>query len=264
MSGFQEHGEERLKRNAMKRDVKEFPNMNTSPSPLSSPARGEDLHRDSPPLRGGCLLRYLTNEHLGIIHSERGIALVMVLILSAISLAIMAALVYMITAGTQISGVQKRYRTALEAGLGGKDITYQVLAARGDPQIDNINFLINPNIGGCLATKLNLPTSGWGACNSSMSINPAGDLTSYDFSFQLQGINYFGVQPIDYIVYSKIVDTVEGNSGGDIGLTKGGVVNTNSGEVSMVSIPYLYTIEVEAENAANRAERAKLSILYQY
>ena len=194
----------------------------------------------------------------GFIRSEKGIALVMVLILSAVALAIMAGLVYMLTAGTQVSGAQKRYRTALEAGIGGRDITYQVLASRGDPGIPSINFLLNPNIGGCLTTKLNNPTNGWGACNSSLAINPAVDNTSYDMTFTLPGAN------ATYTVYSKIVDTVEGNSGGDIGLTKGGVVNTNSGEVSMVSIPYLYTIEIQAENAANPAERAKLSVLYQY
>jgi hypothetical protein len=204
--------------------------------------------------------RALTGDFPGTvaIRSEKGIALVMVLILSAVALAIMAGLVYMITAGTQISGSQKRYRTALEAGIGGTDITYQVLAARGNPTIPDINFLINPNIGGCLDTKLNMPTSAWGGCNSSMAINPAIDNTSYDMTFTLPGAN------ATYTVYSKIVDTVEGNSGGDIGLTKGGVINTNSGEVAMVSIPYLYTIEIEAENAANRAERSKLSILYQY
>jgi hypothetical protein len=67
-----------------------------------------------------------------------------------------------------------------------------------------------------------------------------------------------------YTVYGKIVDTVDGNSGGDLGLIKGGVVNSNSGEVAVVSIPYLYTIELDVENAASRAERAKLSVLYQY
>ena len=64
------------------------------------------------------------NDMSGIFSNERGIALVMVLILSAIALAIMAALIYMITVGTQASGMQKRYRTALEAGKGGADISY--------------------------------------------------------------------------------------------------------------------------------------------
>ena len=67
-----------------------------------------------------------------------------------------------------------------------------------------------------------------------------------------------------YRVYAKIVDTVEGNSGGDEGLVKGGVVLSSTGEVSVLSIPYLYTIELDAENPANPYERAKFSIIYQY
>src|SRR4030067_1587792 len=66
------------------------------------------------------------------IRNEKGIALVMVLVLSAIILIIMAGLIYMLTTGTQLSGMQKRYKTALEAGIGGADITYQVIALRGE------------------------------------------------------------------------------------------------------------------------------------
>ncbi len=190
--------------------------------------------------------------------NEKGIALAMVLILAAIALIVMAGLLYLLTAGTQISGMQKRYRTAVEAGIGGIDITYQTIAARGNPNIPNINFLINPAIGTCLDTKLNNTTSDWGGCNSSLAIDPAGDNQSYDMTFTLPGAG------TNYTVYSKIVDTVDGNSGGDIGLTKGGVVNANSGEITMVSIPYLYTLEVDVQNAANPAERAKFSVLYQY
>ena len=74
--------------------------------------------------------RRARNDISGVLSNEKGIALVMILILSAIALAIMAGLIYMITAGTQISGMQKRYKTALEAGKGGTDITYQLIAAR--------------------------------------------------------------------------------------------------------------------------------------
>jgi hypothetical protein len=83
--------------------------------------------------------------------------------------------------------------------------------------------------------------------------------TTYDLRFDL------GTSPYPtYRVYAKIVDTVEGNSGGDEGLLKGGVVLVNTGEIAVLSIPYLYTIEVDAENRDNPSERAKLSILYQY
>ena len=199
--------------------------------------------------------------HAGIrvLASERGIALAMVLILSAIALAVMAGLIYMLTAGTQISGMQKRYRTAQEAGLGGAGITYQLISARGNPNIPLTGFSIPAmNVGGvnCLTDKLTKPTANWNAaCSNTPNINPAV-ASSYDMTFQL------GTDPT-YTVFSKIVDTVEGNSGGDEGLIKGGVV-TSSGEITVVSVPYLYTLEVDTENTANPAERSKYSILYQY
>ena len=67
-----------------------------------------------------------------------------------------------------------------------------------------------------------------------------------------------------YRVYSKIVDAVEGNSGGDEGLLAKGVVSGSTGEVTVMSRPYLYTLEIDAENASNPAERSKLTILYEF
>ena len=200
----------------------------------------------------------MKNEKL----NEKGIALVMVLILSAIALAIMAALVYMLTSGTQISGMQKRYRTALEAGVGGADVTFQLIAARGDPGIPLNNFIITASsVGGynCLTDKLNNSTSAWnGVCSTSVVIDPT-DPATYDMSFEL-GTPGFPT----YKIHAKIVDTVEGNSGGDFGLTKTAVVATGQGEITPMSIPYLYTVEIDSQNVANPTERAKYSVLYQY
>jgi hypothetical protein len=202
---------------------------------------------------------------LSCVEADRGIALVMVLILSAISLGIMAALVYMLTVGTQASGLHKRYRNALDAGKSGAEITYDLLAARGNPNISGLPVTIpaqSYNTGGagtgdCLIAKLNTKTADWGACDASVSIDPSNQAT-YDWSFQL------GEGSQTYTVYAKIVDTVEGNSAGSIGLTKGGVVSTNSGEITVMSRPYLYTLEVDAQRSTNPQERAKYSILYQY
>jgi len=206
-------------------------------------------------------------DHASCVRNENGIALVMVLILSAIVLAIITGLIYMITSTTQISGMQKRYRTALEAGMGGADVTFRLLALRGDPELTMRNAIgYNRTISdACFAAKLNSTTSvtNWAACGSyanatAMVINPA-DTTTYDFRFDLGSSPY-----PTYRGYGKIVDTVEGNSGGDEGLLKHGVVSSGSGEITVVSIPYLYTIEVDAENSVNPSERAKLSVLYQY
>ena len=67
------------------------------------------------------------------VKNERGMALAMVLVFSVICLAVMAALIYMVTSSTRFSGGQKRYYSALEAAKGGAEIVYQVIgAAAGD------------------------------------------------------------------------------------------------------------------------------------
>jgi hypothetical protein len=222
-----------------------------------------------------------------IVRNEKGIALAMMLILAAVALLIMAGLLYIITSSTQISGMQKRYKTALDAGFGGANISYQFISFRGDP-IDTSSFQtllssINPVIttpdgsgtGDCsgtdisgvpyhgLAAKLMTPTyrNGvriWSAdCDSTMSIIP-GTTISYDMQFEVPG------SPSNYIVYAKIVDTVEGNSPADKGLGGEGVVVSGGGVVTVMKMPYLYTMEMQAQSVTNPSERAKLSILYQY
>lgn len=188
------------------------------------------------------------------LRNEKGIALIMVLILSGISLAIIAGLIYMITAGTQISGLQKMYRTSLEAGMGGKDAMYEIIRTRGDL---NITICTEVWSATCETDKLTKSTADWNAaCNSSFNIIP-GTTSTYDMTCTL------GVD-IQFTAYTKIVDTVKGNSGADMGLIKTGVVISNPGEVQVMSIPYMYTVEIEAERTNNPAERAKLSVLYQY
>jgi hypothetical protein len=101
--------------------------------------------------------------------------------------------------------------------------------------------------------KLAGPIATWGGLDNASTINPAVN-TSYDMRIDLGA----------YTVYTKIVDTVDGNSGADEGLIKTAVVNAGSGEVTAVSVPYLYTIEVLSQSTTNATERSKLSILYQY
>ena len=197
-----------------------------------------------------------------ILSDNKGIALVMVLIISLISLVIMSGLIYMVTTGTQVSGIEKRYRTALEAGKSSIDIAYQVFSSRGANPFTAvegapISFSIT-SPGTCLTNKLNNATVDWdAACDTSLTIIPA-TTTTYDMAFQIVGTS------LDYSVYAKIVDTVEGNSSGDEGLVKTGVVISNSGEVPVMHIPYLYTVEIASENTNDPTERTRLSALCQY
>ncbi|MCE5194875.1 MAG: hypothetical protein LLF28_05370 [Nitrospiraceae bacterium] len=185
-------------------------------------------------------------------------ALAMILVLSAIALIVMAGLVYMLTSGTQISGLQRRYATAYEAGVGGRDIMYQVVAERGDPNIPSLtNFLIPAtNVGGinCLTNKLLSYTADWNAaCSNTLTIDPL-TVTTFDVRYDLG----------NYRVYAKIVDTVLGNSAPDFGLAKGSVATTDTGEIKVPTKPFLYSIEINSENIVNADERAKISVLYAY
>jgi len=185
------------------------------------------------------------------LENERGVALIFVLLLAVVALITTAGLLYIVGKGGFISGQQKRHNRALEAGRGGMQAPLQVINDRG---VDTIG-LTNVFLGGNLATKLANPTGSWAGIDNTSMIDPAVDNT-YDLRFDLGS----------YRIYSKIVDTVEGNSGPDTGLIKTGVVSTGSGEVVVMNVPYLYTVEELSANQVNPSstERVKISALYQY
>ncbi len=228
----------------------------------------------------------LVTRYSSRVTSQKGIALIMVIVLSAIVLAIMAALLYMVMSRSQISGLQKRYKTTFEAGMGGASLAYEYIDSRVDaPTVssldssltgNNINFVVGSSFittpSGCqtktadaycgqfgnytgLATKLYLPTRCWLNCNLAQTIDP-GTSSTYDLAFQLPGEN------TNYNVYAKITDTVPGNTSGGEDLSVYGVVDARTSQRQ--SVPYLYTIEVDSQSQANPSERSKLSILYQY
>ncbi len=227
--------------------------------------------------------RFLTRNSFSAQGNQKGIALVMVLVLSAIGLALMTTLIYLVTVGTQVSGVQKRYKTALEAGMGGKDIVLQVVSMKDKDFTDIEGLFTAMNAAGAgitaaittapeckgndagldyegLQTKLRASFSTWSAeCGlvKTLTIDPTVAST-YDMKFRIGS----GIQ---YDVYARIADTVSGSPvGNDAGLRGAGVVNNQGETIEVAGIPNLYTIEVLTENSANSQEKAKLQILYQY
>lgn len=221
------------------------------------------------------------------IKNEKGIALVMVLVLALIGLGMVSSLLFMLTQGTQFSGAQKFYRTAEEAGFGGVELTTQYLASRGELDIpvlpglaftsgcncndpytytDNIDLMTGAASNRC--DKLCSPTASWpvaldenGLAGIQVSLNPK---VNTDMQYTLPGL-----LPVTYTVYAKIVDTVQGNS--DVGglvlsgeLGGAGVVASNSGLVNPPHNPYIYRLEVQAEATNNPREHSRMSVLYLY
>lgn len=231
--------------------------------------------------------------------NEKGIALFMVLVLSFISLAITASMVYLVTVGTTTSGSEKRYKTALEASVGGVDIAREVIGFRGNKYFTEafLNSLPSPSYGylspagdpalsSCeplsnstvctllgdydatyrgLETKLRLPTWCWSSCDSSVGIDPAYD-TTYDFTFKLEGQNADQAK-YAYNVYVKIIDATYGNSSaGGLGIVKNKVVfdTYGSGSITVPQVVYLYTVEILSQAVNNPDERARTSVLLEY
>ncbi len=229
----------------------------------------------------GCIVS--TSAHR---RAERGVALLVVLVLSAVALALITALLYMISVGTQTSGMHKTYRTALEAGVAGADLMYEIVEQRDDASINTllsnwqagglINSM-NTSLASCSGTAYasGSGVSVTGAAAKNMTTRDtwtncgvyslATGSASYDYTFVL------GTSP-QYTVYAKITDVREGNTGSSVGggganrhiLIQNPVVGGGSGEIATPSIPYLYEMEIDAENNVKPEEHAKLSILYQY
>jgi len=211
---------------------------------------------------------------------QKGIALATVLVLTVISLSIVATLVYLVTQGTRFSGFHKRYATALEAGTGGAELIMMLIHYHGDINTGDfagLNLKTDSGIFGscdcgdplvfndttppsCLCLKLCDPTAIWIAAGCSNSyINPSDIKTSFpDLRLDLTGTVR------TYRVFTKIVDTTIGNTDlSGLNLGGSGVVNS-SGTISPPTTPYLYSIEILSEDRDNAIEQSRLSVLYAY
>jgi hypothetical protein len=217
--------------------------------------------------------------------NEKGIALVMALILSLIALAIVSALVFMVTQGSSVSGLMKRYETAKEAAKAGEELF--VLAIVDETFRGTVDLVgkysaltfrsLPPYASGCLQTKLSNQTSDWGACSIPPDPKIAFDpKTSPDMTFTLAGPDPADHSK-DFNVFLKIVDTVGGNTDisglgleGTFGVVEGGP----SSVIMPAAIPYMFRVEIQAEQNPQKAaivttgrtvsERANLSVLYAY
>jgi Flp pilus assembly pilin Flp len=202
-----------------------------------------------------------------LLKNENGIAMVTALMLTMISLTIIMALLYMITAGAQLSGAQKRYKTSLDAAHGGvdvaiKDIVPTMMQNLSDPNlvatVEGSFGAVNLDVTAtqaCLQAKLTTPTSQWPSGCSQQS-NPK---QSPDMSLLLPST--IGDR---FRVYTKIVDTVKGNSDVSGLQLEGAGVAESSPVLTPQHFPYLYRVEVQGERETNAREQSNVSALYAY
>lgn len=202
--------------------------------------------------------------------NEAGVTLLTALMFIAICLVMIVALVQMLLVGTETSGSQKNYRNSLEASYSGAELVTKEFIPRLFPNYSTglgpllgtfsgtgagqINLVVNK---ANLKEKLGHPTADWGPLSKTLDPKDTPDL-----QFQLKS----NTSGSNYNVYTKIVDTVQGNSdttGIDYIDSGAGVAGGGAG-IGIKHNPSLYTLEVRAERADNAKEKALLSVLYAY
>lgn len=200
------------------------------------------------------------------VRNERGMVLVTALMLSFLALAIILALLYVISQGTKMSAASKRYKSALEASYGGVEVFTKEfipqLSGALTPSLTSVLVGGAPAFGtySCIQDKLNKTSPQWGACSAAAkTVNPKD---GFDTTFSLRGQ---AGQP-NFNVYAKIVDTQPGNSdtSGIEQMDSGAGVAYGAAGVSPKHMPATYRIEVQGERATNPLEKANLSVLYAY
>ena len=200
--------------------------------------------------------------------AKKGAALITVVALVVVTSLVVATVYYFIRRGIEVTGLQKKYQTAREASLGGLDVfTKEVLPmAIGNTSLSDVvasfNTITSAQVqqgatNTCFSDKLLKTTATWGAgCNSTLDAK-----SSPDIRFTLSGV----APARPFIVYTKIIDTVAGNSNTSGILLEGqGTAESQSGLITAQHFPYTYRMEVQSERQNDATEKANFSVLYAY
>ncbi len=200
-------------------------------------------------------------------------ALVMSLILAVISLAFASSLLYLGVQGTRMSGLEKRYRTAIGAAKGAVEHSTKVIDYNGNDPAAMATF---DDAGirsqGCFIEKLNSETVNWPAQTICSTLS--GDQLTSDVTVAPDMMLALGASPHQYMVSVKVIETIPGNSppvtggtgGGQGGIDTKAVVEGGSGSgiIKPMHMPYLYIVEVQSVNTDNADEVAHITYLYEH
>lgn len=216
---------------------------------------GTTEESDSEPVRG---------ISMRILNNNQGIALVTALMMTLISLTMVMALLYVVTQGVRVSGQTKKYHTALDAAYGGSELmvkdAFPIILQNYStvglvPAVQAAFPLLNPQIAdpSCYSQKLTLATASWSPSCSKTS-NPK---SSPDMTMELPSTNN---DP--FLVYSKIVDTVPGNTDTSGTMLSGTGVTEQGSMITPMTIPYIYRMEIQGERKSGATTQANIEVLY--
>lgn len=208
-------------------------------------------------------MKYLKNKD--------GIALVTSLMLTLISLTIVMALMLMVTRGTTVSGMNKRYKTALEAAYGGTELIAKDVFPMILRSYDSATFATDVNAAFasvglsvnavdaaallCFKAKMSQPSSLWPAgCSKTSNPKDSPDMT----------LTLTAVSGNPFTVYAKIVDTQLGNTDRSGLQLEGAGVAESSTVITPQHFPYMYRMEIQGERQNTVSGQANIEVVYAY
>lgn len=193
-----------------------------------------------------------------ILGNEKGMALVMALVLGLIGMLMIASLLYMAGTGIWTSGSKNRYQTALEASYGGMNFFAKEIIQRG---LGGTALSAMGNYSGVLTPLIT-------DANFTAKLTTTGDVSDGTYPAATNDATLtltFTAPTPNIIVNTAILSTSRGNSGtSSTALIGGGVVGNNQGTVTPQHIPYLFQTEIQAQSVTGTRERANLSAIYAY
>ncbi len=204
---------------------------------------------------------------LNLIRNNDGIVLVTSLMLTLISLTIVMALLYMVAQGIKSSGQLRKYHTAVEASYGGTEIMVKDIMPIIMQNYSSSSFkttvegaftgvsLQMLSDSKCMRRKLTNATASWpSGCSNTPNPKNSPDMQ----------ITLNSASGSPFIVSSKIVDTVAGNSDTSGLQLEGSGVAESSSLLTPQHIPYIYRMEIQGERQGNSTAQANIEVLYAY
>ncbi len=206
-------------------------------------------------VKRGRIMKDLTNE--------KGIALVLTLVLVACTLAFSSSLIYMVVVSTK--SPTRGYKTCLDAARGTVALMTEVIDSGGNDPTLTLSFT---NQTCTKQQKIPFKTADWDTVTDCPGdIGDVYTMKGPDVYFTINGLVN------DYNMTGKIVDTIWGNTapsdnpgGAGTGARISGLAvvegGFGSGHVTIGAIHSMYRVEVTCENVNNTNETAWLSFLY--
>lgn len=202
---------------------------------------------------------------MSLLSDKRGVSLVMVLVLGAISAALVVTLYLMVGTGARVSGSIIRYTSALEAAKSQAFLTQKLIEGylnqtlRDDLSSLNDTKVEFPNPS-CIKAKLERETLSWSDSSYSERCPSLEEATSANSPGEVKGHADIVIDVGEYKAYAKIVDTKLIPTSKRAGVALTGVAYSKEMATEWERV---YTVHVLAEEKALfNKERAWVSFVY--